>query len=30
MSIMIMVSAVVTVALLLYLAVVIAKPKWFQ
>jgi K+-transporting ATPase KdpF subunit len=30
MSIMIMVSAVVTVALLLYLAVVIAKPEWFQ
>ncbi len=30
MSIMITVSAVVTVALLLYLAVVIAKPEWFQ
>lgn len=30
MSIMIMVSAVLTVALLLYLAVVIAKPEWFQ
>lgn len=30
MSIMIVVSAVVTVALLLYLAVVIAKPEWFQ
>jgi hypothetical protein len=30
MSTMIVVSAVLTVALLLYLALVVAKPEWFQ